>query len=292
MPQARHLVPRSLWRRALSTLAVALLAACASPAGHFDDAASALGLRAGEVAGAGFHHRTYAGPPRPGRALHVYLDGDGTPYFAGLPALDPTSRNTLILSLMVRDPGPAVLLGRPCYHGMTDEFPCDGALWTSRRYSEEVVASMTAAIRRLLTDGDYVSAVLIGYSGGGVLAMLIAERLPQTIAVVTIAANLDPDAWAAHKGFPPLTGSLNPATRPPLPPAIRQLHLSGGRDEVVPPRLTGRGVRGDNAVFEVIEGFDHRCCWQDIWPDPLATVLPDGTAVPGFGPDQIATSGY
>jgi pimeloyl-ACP methyl ester carboxylesterase len=273
MPELRHAVPRTPGRWAAAALTAALLAACASPAERFDAEATALGLRAGEVAGAGFRHRVHRSPPRPGAVLHVYLDGDGTPYFAGLPAADPTARDPLILKLLVRDPAPAVLLGRPCYHGYEQDAGCDPGLWTSHRYAEAVVASLAAATAGLLADGGHGAAVLIGYSGGGALAMLLAERVPQTIAVVTIAANLDTDAWSTHQRHRPLTGSLNPATRPPLPPSIRQAHLAGSGDTVVPPSLTARGVRGGNATLTVIEGFDHRCCWADAWPEVLATAL-------------------
>ena len=41
--------------------------------------------------------------------------------------------------------------------------------------------------------------------------MLLAERLEMTQAVVTIAANLDTDAWTELHGFSALEGSLNPA---------------------------------------------------------------------------------
>ncbi len=67
--------------------------------------------------------------------------------------------------------------------------------------------------------------------------MLVAARMEQVRQVVTIAANLDIDAWAEHSGYSRLRGSLNPATQPPLPTHIQQIHLAGGRDLRVPAQV-------------------------------------------------------
>jgi pimeloyl-ACP methyl ester carboxylesterase len=144
-------------------------------------------------------------------------------------------------------------------------------LWTHERYGEAVVSSMTAALRRALGPDKYRKLTLIGYSGGGVLAMLIAARLERVRRVVTVAANLDIDAWAEHHGYSRLRGSHNPATHPPLPSSIRQIHLVGGRDDRVPPCLS-RPVseRQLNARFLVFPESDHRCCWERDWPSILA----------------------
>jgi membrane-bound lytic murein transglycosylase len=64
-------------------------------------------------------------------------------------------------------------------------------LWTHLRYSPEVVASMVSALRRFLTLHPSRRVVLIGYSGGGTLAWLMAGQVSETAAIVTVAANLD-----------------------------------------------------------------------------------------------------
>src|SRR5262244_626132 len=98
--------------------ALALLfsvAACAGPSPRYDRQAFALGLERGEAAGAGFTHAVYRnGAAFRGNRLHVYLEGDGTPWIAGRDAaVDPTPRAPVALKLMMLDPGPALLLGRP-----------------------------------------------------------------------------------------------------------------------------------------------------------------------------------
>lgn len=227
------------------------------------------------ISGDGFQHLIYrhgdwgrSGP------VHVYLEGDGLPWVTRTRvARDPTPRNALALRLMASDPAPSLYLGRPCYHGLADSAGCSPWLWTHGRYSEEVVASMAAALHGALDLDKERNVTLIGYSGGGVLAMLIAARVAQVKRVVTIAANLDINAWADLHGYSRLRGSLNPATRPPLPRGIRQIHVAGGRDRRVPSRLSRRVIgRQPKAVYLVFPEFDHVCCWERDWPSILAAL--------------------
>jgi len=255
-------------------LGLTLLGGCAGPAERFDERASALGFGASRVEGEGFAHVVYhPARPRPdgGGILHVYLDGDGTPWERGGPAADPTPREPLVLLLMALDTAPSVYLGRPCYHGLAAAPPCAPALWTNARYSEVVVVSMAAAARRLLSVTGHAEIVWLGYSGGGALAMLLAARLPETVGVVTVAANLDVDGWAEMHSHARLAGSLSPALRPPLPPWIYQRHYAGGRDQVVPPGIVaGGGILP--GTLRVIPEYDHVCCWVELWPRVLDEV--------------------
>ena len=258
-------------RGVLTALAIlTLLGACQSPTLKFDQTAASLGLQRDVVMGAGFQHVLFWRNGGPNKTLHVYLGGDGTPVNAGRPAKDPTPRNPLMLRLMRLDSDPAVYIGRPCYHGLAETAGCSGDLWTTARYSESVVASLAAAIRRIMMSRGYERVSLFGHSGGGTLA----ERFPEVRVIVTIAANLDIDAWAAHHGQDRLTASLNPAARPPLRTSILARHYAGSRDRIVPTTLTALGVRGPNAELIVIDGYDHVCCWTELWP----TILTDFAA--------------
>jgi len=260
----------------LAILALAFLGGCTTPAERFVETAGAMGLQRSVVNGAGFRHALFwKNRDRADAILHVYIDGDGTPDIGGYPAADPTSRNPLMLRLLALDPGPAVLLGRPCYDGLADDPGCRPALWMDERYSEAVVASMAAAMREILAQGPYRQVAWFGHSGGGALAMLLAARVPQTAAVVTVAANLDIDAWVASRRARPLIGSLNPARQLPLPAAIVQRHYAGGRDDVVPPEITRAGL-GPGVPLTVIPDYDHRCCWETMWPEILAELAKQG----------------
>jgi hypothetical protein len=240
-------------------------AGCRSPALVLADRASVLGMRTELVPGTFFQHVVFYHASRPTRTLHVYLDGDGTPWFAGRPSEDPTPRNHLVLDLMALDPNSSVYLGRPCYHGLAKAPPCSSALWTTERYSETVVSSIAAALRSILAGGEFDQVIWFGYSGGGTLAVLLAPQFVETRGVVTVAANLDIDAWADHHNYPRLAGSLNPRSRPPMPRGVYQRHYVGEKDRIVPKEIVSR-TRSDPSTVIVVPAYNHRCCWPEIWP--------------------------
>jgi pimeloyl-ACP methyl ester carboxylesterase len=244
------------------------LAGCATPEVRLDREAERLHLIRTVVKGSDFFHVAYLSRTQNQIGeLHVYLDGDGSPWLHHRWISDnPTPRNPLVLRLMAQDPMPSVYLGRPCYHGYGAKPPCAADLWTGRRYSKTVVESMTAAFRQIHRSLHPRKTVLIGFSGGGTLAMLMAEQLNNIDGIVTIAGNLDPDAWAKHHHYSPLTGSENPARRPPLPESIFQLHLAGEKDTNIPPDLIHPAVRRQpSAKWVVIPEADHDCCWENRW---------------------------
>jgi len=253
---------------------VASLVGCAnSPAQRVDSEAHKLGFSRTVVPGAGFSHVVYLNHSAlVTKRLHVYLEGDGSPWIRDRwVSADPTPRNPLMLRLMAQDPEPSVYLGRPCYHGLADRSPCSPEFWTYGRYSQRVVDSMAAALNVIVTERQSTQLVFMGYSGGGTLAMLLAERFFQTWAVVTLAGNLDPQAWAKHHHYSPLWDSMNPTLRAPLPREIRQIHLIGDRDTVVPVELFMTAVsRQPDPEVKIIADYDHKCCWSELWPSVLA----------------------
>ena len=265
------------WRAAAALAVLAIgLGGCATPAERFAEAAHTMNLEPQVATGSGFRHRLYwKNRSRESPILHVYVDGDGTVNIAGYPAAEPTPRNPLVLRLLALDPGPAVLVGRPCYYGLATDAECGPQLWTDARYSETVVASMAAVVRQLVAEGGYRQVAWFGHSGGGTIAMLTAARVPESAAVVTVAANLDIDAWTDARGARRLAGSLNPARQPALPDAVIQRHYAGGRDEIVPPDVTRRGLNGASDLT-VVADYDHRCCWEKLWPTVLADLAQAG----------------
>lgn len=202
--------------------------------------------------------------------VHVYLDGDGRP----LPAGDPTTRERLVLKLMAADNATALLLGRPCYY--QGRAACAARLWTEARYGETVVHAMATALNNELERFPGRRIVLIGYSGGGALAMLLAPRLQRIDHILTVAANLDIGAWAQHHGQAAPAASLNPGDQPALPARISQVHLFGAQDRNVPANLMRTAAaRSPGARVVVVPDYNHRCCWSRAWPELLAAYAGD-----------------
>ncbi len=204
--------------------------------------------------------------------LHVYIGGDGVPWQSHIfKSEDPGPYHPLVLQLMQQDKQPSIYLGRPCYQGLARVPPCQPEHWTSARFSTEVVNSMSTALKQLLQQYQYKKLALFGYSGGGALAVLLAHELPQTQLVVTIAGNLDTDAWTSYHYYSAMTASMNPAKQDALPATVRQIHLQGDRDMNIPPRLSANYIKKQNDVTVLsFADADHTCCWHLYWSELLS----------------------
>ncbi|HEY6925013.1 MAG TPA: hypothetical protein VI653_16175 [Steroidobacteraceae bacterium] len=247
------------------------VAACATPVENVSRIAAQRQLQEVVLPGfAGLQHQAYwKGDPN-GGLLVVFIDGDGSPWRGGgtRVARDPSPKHSVALQLAASTPGSVLYLGRPCYLRFAQGLHCTNRLWTSDRYSEEVIVSMTQALRTYLRRCTRRPAlVLVGYSGGGAIASLMARELPDVTALVTIAGNLDPETWTRLHHFLPLSNSLNPSQLPPPPSSVRQWHLVGTADTNVPYEAAKSYLErpGSGQVWRYA-GFDHRCCWVREWP--------------------------
>jgi pimeloyl-ACP methyl ester carboxylesterase len=259
-----------------------LLQGCVTPTDKLNIYASEQGFERNSLRVKGFDLLVYKNPAQSASkktaelptVMHVYLEGDGSPWrYRTIVMPDPTPRNPLMLRLMALDDQPSVYLGRPCYNGTSRDLGCDSKLWTSGRYSSRVVESMAAAIDVLIKRHGPDEVRLFGHSGGGALALLMAAKIPLVTHVVTIAGNLDIEAWTTHHGYTPLYSSLNPAKQPSLRPEITQWHLLGGRDPVVPVPILKPFVSSQAAASGFLySGYDHGCCWLNLWPTVLEAV--------------------
>ncbi len=204
--------------------------------------------------------------------LTVYLEGDGKPWRGGWIPDDPTPEDALVLNLALRHPGGSVLyLAKPCqYVAARPARGCHPAYWSTHRYAEEVVASLSEAIDQAKERLKARRITLIGYSGGGVAAALLAARRADVDMLITIAANLDHAYWTRIDGLTPLYGSLNPIDFINTLQRIPQRHFIGADDEVVSPSVVDSYVRSmtdrSNTRVIVIKGIDHDCCWIEKWP--------------------------
>jgi len=254
---------------------VVFITACATPTQRFHQQAQDLGFISEQINSATFQHTIYLAKNLiEGGVLHIYLDGDGTPWERNRwIADDPTARNPLILRLMKQDATPSILLGRPCYYGLSHTVACDSKYWTSHRYSKEVVDSMSQVLNSWLLQHKYNEVVLIGYSGGGALAILMADKIKNLSTVVTLAANLDVTRWSEFHGYSALKQSLNPADVEKLSVSIKQIHFAAKEDEVVPSFIIKEyAEKQENAEYFELSGKDHACCWGDGWKELLRQI--------------------
>lgn len=254
-------------RALVTSLLCVLLSSCASNAARIDALARSAELTRTTFDANGLRMLIYMRKGASSDRLVVFLEGDGIPWQRGIvPSEDPTTGHPLALQLAMQTPGAIAYVSRPCYQRVLSE-RCTPALWTSARYSEDVVTAMAQAVLHAQRQSNARALVLVGYSGGGTLAVLIAERLPEVAAVITIGANLDLEAWADHHRYLPLEDSLDPASSEREHP-WRELHLLGGNDTVVPSTTTDRYfARYPQAERWMLAEHGHVCCWLREWPE-------------------------
>jgi pimeloyl-ACP methyl ester carboxylesterase len=206
--------------------------------------------------------------------LTVYIEGDGFAYAApGRRSMDPTPTDPLALRLALQHPGKGAVawLGRPCQYGPRSR-NCQSDYWSVARYAPEVVSSASAALDQLMADTPGAKRlILVGYSGGGALAALLAQRRSDVAALVTVAANLDLGAWVRARGLSPLSRSLDPAMGAAKLSRLPQVHFVGAKDRVVDKPIASAFIAqmaSDAPVtIAVIAGQDHSCCWAKQWPE-------------------------
>jgi hypothetical protein len=207
----------------------------------------------------------------PNSRLTVYLESDGAPWRRpDEPPADPTPHKHMVLNMAIADgSGPAAYLGRPCQYLEPEALAgCDPALWMRARFSEDAVAAMDLAVSRLKQSAGAAAVNLVGYSGGGTMAALVAARRSDVNCLVTIAAPLDTRAWTEALKVSPLDYSLNPADFAKKLASVSQTHFRGGKDTLVPPS-TSQGFLSKVPRALVIDKprYDHQCCWNDDWTE-------------------------
>lgn len=214
--------------------------------------------------------------PAPGpEPLLVFLEGDGRAWRGRTsPSDDPTPVDDTVIQVMAAMDSPcAAYLARPCQYGVPGR-GCDPRYWTSHRFAPEVIAAMGQAVDGLKRATGHKSVVLIGYSGGGAVAALLAARRRDVVGLVTLAGVLDHTAWTRHHGVSPLDGSLNPVDVAPALGNVPQLHLQGGADGTVPPETTEDFFAslpvGSNVTRLTLSGTRH----GGPWAAPLIRHLP------------------
>lgn len=187
------------------------------------------------------------------------------------PALNPSPLNPVAFELALRHPAHnAVYLARPCqYVTISTQRNCQQTFWTNQRFSPHVITATNEAVSQLKHRYHSKQLILIGYSGGGAVAALVAARRNDVVKLITIAGNLDHRHWTKQAKLSPLIGSLNPADAWADLAHLPQWHFVGKQDTQVNPSVAdayhSRFPDSSPITIIRIDDYDHVCCWVEHW---------------------------
>jgi len=261
----------------VSLLLGLLVVGCVSdPIIHADTLASASGLQRRQIETKPFLLTTYSKVTDKTQPIDVYIEGDGLAWISpSEPSWNPTPRKALGLSLAALDSAANVIyIARPCQYTPLDrDSNCNVTYWTDRRFSEEVIASVNLAINQLTVHVPKPRLNLIGYSGGGAVAVLIAARRDDIASIRTVAGNLDHAKVNRQHDVTPMTGSLNAIDVARKVATIPQIHFSGADDDVISPIIAesfrSASVTASCIKLRTIESVTHERGWVERWPELL-----------------------
>jgi len=217
----------------------------------------------------------------PVNSLRVYIEGDGFAWKSRTqPSDNPTPHNPVALKLAASDSHANVLyLARPCQF-LSAPLPanCQVNIWTADRFSPAVINAMNEALDLLVRRYPGVTLELVGYSGGGNIAALLAERRTDVRTLRTVAGNLDVAYVNALHRVSPMPHALSAIDRAGDLRALAQVHFSGEEDATVPPAVARRfqqAVGGNCVRVVTLQGMGHGSDWASRWPQLLSESVAD-----------------
>ena len=212
-----------------------------------------------------------------GGVANLYIEGDGSELTSSSNWTDnPTPENPVALHLASKDKAENVIyLARPCQYtamiSKSDE--CDKSSWKENRFSTEVIKSYQLAMDNISSRYGISGFNLIGYSGGGAIATLLAASRADVMSLRTVAGVLDHEVQSNLLAKPKLSGSLNPVTKAASLSEMPQYHFIGGQDEFVPPAILHSYLQAMPEARCVqtmlVQEASYDTGWVDKWPELL-----------------------
>jgi len=239
-------------------------------------------LRMAELKGGNFTLRVYYRFDSPGAPLRIYLEGDGRAWLTKTRASrNPSPKNPVSLYLAAQQHrGNVMYIARPCQYVSFEKNPkCEYPYWTGKRFAPEVIDSVSAVIDSGKKKSGAEKLEIVGFSGGGAVAILVAARRSDVSGIRTVAGNLDHRVWTQYHKVDPLRGSLNAADVAEKVANIPQVHYVGSKDENVG-RYIAESFRSkagrDNCIkIEMVKNASHSKGWEQVWGDLLSVAIPD-----------------
>lgn len=179
-------------------------------------------------------------------AARLYIDGDGPLWLMGEqviyePAIstNPTPVNPVALHLSTHDSAPnRFYVGRPCHYlggnRPTEKHDCPDRLWRDDRYGPEAIETINAVIDDIKKRYGITTFELVGYGGGGVIALALTLHRQDVTSVRTVAAPLDHAILTESHEIPPFAGSVNATEFAARVAHVPQMHFYGHLEEEIP----------------------------------------------------------
>jgi hypothetical protein len=205
--------------------------------------------------------------------LIIYIEGDGLAWLSKRElSKDPSPIHPLAFQLSSVDPRQNVVyLARPCQYTLQLNLGrnCEKKIWSSHRFSQSVINSINEGIDFWKNKTNAKTIELIGFSGGGAIAVLVSSLRADVLFLRTIAGNLDHASLNRHHKVSPLSGSLNAIEVAPEISHIPQVHYVGGKDKIVPSFIAKKFVLNLNCKkcgkVVVVPEATHLEGWVQNW---------------------------
>lgn len=244
-----------------------------------DDIAGQAGFSKEYVKAGGFTLLTYHRFSKSSDKISIYIEGDGKAWETKHRLSDdPTPSNPVALRLAAVDPADNVIyIARPGQYSASGFADRDSKYWSGRRFAPEVVGSMDRVIDILKARSGAKYLELIGYSGGGAIAVLLAARRSDVVSLRTVSGNLNTKAWCTYHHVSQLDGSLDPIDVAQKVAHIPQRHFVGSADKVVPIAIAEFFVKMERDKnyerITMVDGASHNDGWDKRWRDLLLMQL-------------------
>lgn len=178
----------------------------------------------------------------------VFIEGDGRAWLnRNTPGTDPTPKDRQLLSRAIAFPERAIYLARPCQYVRGDA--CRIKVWTEDRFSEETMSIYHEALDQIMSNTGAERLALVGYSGGGAIAVEMAASRQDVESVQTISGNIDPEAWVKHHKISGLNVHSRTQSASNELQRVPQRHFAGTEDKVIPEKL----------IQSVLNEWEARC---------------------------------
>jgi hypothetical protein len=206
------------------------------------------------------------------KPITAYIEGDVRGWIpAADPNVDSTPDEYLGLRLARLDPSDNVIvISRPCQFNIADPI-CLDKTWANGRWAEQIYMSINRALDYAVASVSHTHLNLVGYSGGGAIATLLAARRHDVISLRTVAGNLDPNGNGRTHLTDPQDDFIDPMEIASRLSLIPQEHFVGDKDTFVPPSLTENFVKaiGVNTCVKITHSADatHKTGWEEVWED-------------------------